>query len=281
MGENKSIKEAFDREAFIIDFLSRYDTDDILFFPDCHKTRRLWKNLLKTELWENNSNNTLTPPDFVSDILHCLLEVMQVDEYVVEKQIGKKVKRINPRKQKEAEWLLKLAKRGVLDTPENPVIALPSGKDLMGLEHNYEQYLQDFKTVIGKHNAKIPTYKHQREQYKTVFLVFDTSSLYMETYSFIPKENRKHGNRFLAKNFHYWFADRAFVDFIGSLDCDYLIWVTPFKDGFQIEYATAPIPRLPTVCIFDVKNCKNLTTKYYDPALTISTDDNTGPTPNT
>lgn len=277
MGENKTIKEAFDRESFIIDFLSQYDEEDILFIPDGHKTRRLLKNITKSDLWHDNSGNTLNPPDFISDTLHLLLEVMQVDEYVSEKQIGKKTKRINTRKQKEAEYLRRLAEKGILDSNETPIIALPDGEDLIGLEHNYQQYLQDFQSVVGKHNKRIEAYKTKRQSYKTVFLVFDTSSQYVETYQLQAKETRKAGNIFHARNFHYWFMDKAFIDFISTLNCDYLIWATPFKEGVDIIYTDAPSLRLPKICIFKISECKNIQTKFYDPELTISTEDNSAP----
>ena len=276
MGENKKIKEAFDDEAFIIKFMSDTSKSETGLFPHCHKTMRLYKNLFNTKLWTDNSADTNNPPDFYSNRLKLMMDVMQVSEYAYEEQRGKKTKHVDPMKQREAKLLKDLAAKGIVAGKDCPVIVVANGDSSIGLEHNYQQYLNEFKRVVGYHNSRIPEYEANHPGLKTILFVFDQSSQYVVSAKKITKEDTKAGNVCTATELHCWFMDKNFVDFIASLDCEYVVWATPCKGGYEVLPWSDEVPQMPRLCIFKVSDCKNLDTKVYDEDLLVSVEDNSG-----
>ena len=86
------------------------------------------------------------------------------------------------------------------------------------------------------------------------------------------KEEMKEGMICLCTELHYWYLDKNFIDFISSLDCEYVVWATTHKPECVIHMNDEKLLPIPAVCIFDVSKCKKIKTKSYNEELLVSLD---------
>ena len=96
-----------------------------------------------------------------------------------------------------------------------------------------------------KHNNQIDLYEKNHPGYKTIFLVLDESSAYLEIES-------KMDNDVMRGRPHYWFWDNTFIKILKQLKIDYLIWYAPFK-YYEVQKGCEK-PDLPEVCVIDIKD---------------------------
>ncbi len=213
--------------------------------------------------WIDSSKNTNCPPDFYSDKYRMMCDFMRVGEY--EKSKGN-----NPVLRHENDVInqyMKNAKAG----DDCDVFLIPDGMKLLGIEHNYEMYLSMTKRVLEQHNKQTSIYRANHPDYKLIFVVFDESSLYVEAYRKVEREEAAYGNHIKAKRMHKVYLDSNFLKIVRELDCDYVLWVTPFKRLYSPE---AREQKTASLALIDVKKAGNIKTENYNREFLISTEDN-------
>lgn len=238
----------FDDELEIVQFLQSVETSSVLLMTNSSKEQSLYESICDEINWKDwtiSKGKADPPPDFYNEQLKIMMDVMRVDDH---SRKNKKGKLINPVNQRESIMQKEIRDSGILNyCPNvkqvfcNPVTDLPTNED-----HNYMFYLESFKRVINHHNSKIPLYLNNHHGYKTVFLIFDESTAYIQ-------QDGYKDSKLIQGHPHYWFADKAFLDSLKSTNADYVIWHTPFK--LLREYGTQKIiDVLPKVAVIDLKN---------------------------
>lgn len=242
--------DIFDNELEIIEFFRETETRETLLLPENDENaEQVYLSIVqKWEKWTNSSGKSDPPPDFFSDELGYMMDIMRVDDHGHLGRNGKSI--INPTLQRESEVMRELKQKGILDVFPNAQphlivdTKLPTDED-----HNYIFYRDNFNRTIGSHIKKIANYRLNHPGLKTIFLVFDESSLYFE--SLEVRKTHKIGDSCLGQP-HYWFLDNAFVQMIKESEIDYLVWFTPYKH-FDLFSLTGNRIELPKVTVVNVK----------------------------
>jgi len=195
--------------------------------------------------WKDTSGKADKTPDFYSDTLGTMLEIMRVDDHAFEKPDGKT---INHTTAKESKMFNELKKSGWFEEFSGASIMIIGDSGLPTKEdHSYDRYLANFRRVLESHISKIPQYrKNHPECDNLVFLVFDESSGYFE--SDVAHDEYHRGTTYRGR-LHYWFLDDEFLKVFDNSDIDCLIWLTPYKYAECIPLGF----KLPEVSIFFTK----------------------------
>lgn len=255
----------FDSEANVISHLQELlEVCEVLCIPIDHfETDFILDSLLKENWkdWTDSSSKNAPPPDYYNSKLNLMLEVMRIDDHAREVN-GKIYNPTNIKESKLQKELLQLMKENRI--PKCNQVIVNAISDLPTLEdHNYDFYLKNFKRVIDHHSTKIPQYKANHPGYKTIFLVFDESSEYVQVRSkSIARQGAKQGQPFHVAKKHIHYVDKAFLNCFLNTDIDYLIWFAPNKCQFDengIAYSDMPI-----ITIYDVKNIHNIDFEEYN-----------------
>ena len=223
----------FDNEKGAIFALQTVDTEHVfLMSKNPTKMKELARTFLSIrneEQWRNGwvfTSDDGTSPDYYSTQYGLMMEHMRIDD--CERHDGKKT--INPQKARDGKLMKELK-----DT-----IGLPQGEDAMVLingitslpseeDHNYKLYVEGFDRVVNKHIAQIPTYRRNHPGSKLIFLLFDSSTAYVEIATQERGRDLLVNDVFLGRP-HAWWRDRRLVKVFEGADIDYVIWFTPFKD---------------------------------------------------
>ena len=271
------IKNRNDKEINLVNDLRKVEKGDICCIPETIKANRVVNDVIFNDKWEekwkDNSEDTNNPPDFYSDKLSIMMDVMRVTDKEVKS--GK-----NPTLAKESKVLKEIEESGILKlfpniTEDN--ILLNCNSDLSSDEdHNFKAYKRQFKRTIEKHAKKVETYKKNHPDIKrVVFYIHDDSTFYV--IPDVPREKYRVGEivKVKSEGLHIWFIDKYFVDLIINSGADYVIWYAPCKSScrsvaFTAEEDTQSI-KLPKVVVFDCKKIKNeFDLREYDEDLMIS-----------
>jgi len=247
--------DVFDNENEIIAHFQSVQTLEVALIPpndsQCEQVFLAITKENQWQLWKDSSGKGDPPPDYYSDPLHLMMDVMRVDDHGHIGKNGKSI--INPTLQRESAVMRELTEKGVFEAFPNakPYLIvdtqLPTKED-----HNYTFYRDSFVRTIESHKKKIALYKRNHPEHKVIFFVFDESSPYMETLE--KKQNYSLGEK-VACQPHWWFYDEAFISAITNSEIDYLVWYTPYKhcDLFvgddQIELPKATIIRVKGITI--------------------------------
>lgn len=244
----------FDDEGKVIDFFQNVGIFEV-WFPilsfDALKVYKSIHNRKRRNKWVYNAGKSDSPPDFHSDELGLMMEVMRVDNHA---HVNKKGVLVNPVNEKESK-IQKEVRRKIKEAhPEADVDSLPIFVDaITGLSsnenHNFTLYYENFRRTVSKHISKISLYRQNHPNKKLVFFVCDESTAYVR----VDEELARRGPIALEKfegDPHRVFADMRFLIEFKNADVDYVIWYTPFKllHGCRIQ--------LPKVAVFDIKRCK-------------------------
>ncbi|MDB7994362.1 hypothetical protein PND92_11415 [Faecalicoccus pleomorphus] len=258
-----------DNENNIIQMLQRVPTSEIWLMTDGDLEKEIMESLLlesKFIKWHYSAGKADPPPDYYNDSLHVMMDVMRVDDH---SHLSDKGKLINPTNIKESKVQNELKKSDILNLfPNtqnivvNAITDLPTNED-----HNYNFYLSSFSRVINKHLKSIPIYKENHPNYKTIFLVLDESSGYVQC----ENEDKKRAlieNQNGEARVHNCFLDFDFIQTLKDSDLDYLIWFCPYKwwSNNKVD--------LPRVSVLSVSRI-NLIEPYlqkYDSNLMVSTE---------
>ena len=243
--------DLFDSEIEIIKAFQDVTVSSVMLAPEgskaCESLYLSIKELEQWNKWTDSSGKADLPPDFYSDELGYMMDVMRVDDHGYH---NKKGKTVNPTRQRETEIARELRENGIID-------AFPTAKLIMTVDtklptredHNYTYYRKNFVRTIEAHKKKISNYKTNHPSLKTVFLVFDESSQYMQTTQKI--EQPKIGLSVMAMP-HLWWCDSEFVKAFQSSEIDYLIWFTPYKHCEMYDQFGNAVT-LPTISVIDTK----------------------------
>lgn len=241
----------FDDEVKIIEKVQYLHTESVLLATSSDEEAEVFHAIYDNDKWKdwiNSSGKSDPPPDFYNDKLGLMMDVMRVDDHAFENKDGKI---INPTNMRESKIQKEIRESGILDVfPNVKSVMVNAVTDLSTDEdHNYTFYLDNFEHVISQHNESIELYRRNHPGYKTIFLIFDESSAYIEFGSRV--------NQHVIKGQpHYWFADQAFVDVIKRVNADFILWIAPFK-----YYELLPeqeFPELPQACMFSIHNLNKL-----------------------
>ena len=243
--------DIFDNELEIIEFFRETETRETLLLPENDEdAEQVYLSIVQEwKKWINSSGKSDPPPDFYSDKLGLMMDVMRVDDHGYVGRNGKSI--INPTLQRESELMRELKQKGILDMFPNAQIhmivdtKLPTDED-----HNYIFYRDNFNRTVGSHIKKIANYRLNHPGLKMVFLVFDESSPYFE--SLKVRKPRKIGDKYFGQP-HCWFLDSAFMTMVKNSEIDYLVWFTPYKHCDLFSFADERV-ELPKVVVINVRN---------------------------
>ena len=243
--------DIYDNEIEIIKMFQDVQSSEVLLIPEsseeCEQIFLAIHHKNQWRRWKDTSGKADPPPDFFSDELGLMMDVMRVDDHG---HIGKNGKSIvNPTLQRESDVTRELKKKGVFETFPNakPILIVDTGLPT-DEDHNYGFYRDSFVRTIETHKRKIPQYQKNHPGCKTIFFVFDEASPYFEAKN-IPTYRRV-GE--IEQGYpHLWFQDQAFISAIAESQIDYLIWYTPYKHctlsdaaGKQLELPRATVMKV-------------------------------------
>lgn len=251
--------DIFDSELEIIKCFQETEIKETLLLPvnDEDAEQAYLSIIQKWEKWTNSSGKSDPPPDFFSDELGLMMDIMRVDDHGHVGRDGKSI--VNPTLQRESEVMRELKQKGILDIFPNaqPHLIvdrrLPTDED-----HNYIFYRDNFNRTVGSHIKKIANYRSNHPGLKTVFMVFDESSPYFE--SMEPYKARKIGDVQRGKP-HLWFLDSAFMAIVKNSDIDYLVWFTPYKHCDLFSSIDGRV-ELPMAVVINVRNIETSFIQY-------------------
>ena len=237
----------FDDENKIIEWLQEVECSSVCFPIENDELVAVFEAIYNEEqwkLWINSSGKADPPPDFYCDELKLMMDVMRVDDHAFK---NKKGKIVNPTNARESQKQRELRESGILDmfpNAENVIVNaitdLPTEQD-----HNYAFYKNNFVRVVEDHKSKIEQYKQNHPEFKTIFLICDESSAYMEAEY---KPNEIYEGMPLIGRPHFWFLDKNFIKIFMNSTIDYVIWFAPFKH----DHLFCGL-KLPEVVVFDTK----------------------------
>ena len=219
--------DIFDNEIEIIEHFQNIDTSSVLLLPSTPECEELFMSIWdkdKWKTWRNSSGKSDPPPDFFSDALGFMMDVMRVDDHEFK---NKKRKVVNPTRQRETKVTQELRDAGVFELFPNakPFLVVDTGLSTHE-DHNYNFYKKNFARVVGTHKRKISNYKANHPILRTVFFVFDESSQYMEVKEKSPSLTV---GTLVPAMPHLWFLDEEFVKEFRGSEIDYIVWFTPYK----------------------------------------------------
>jgi len=256
----------FDDENKIIEWFQEEIEKQICIIPQTEDAYKIFYYIYNKEnwrLWKNSSGKGDPPPDFYSEDLKIMMDVMRIDDHAYENSRGKI---INPTLKKENEMYNEITNSDFIksinfkgDIIVNAVTDLPSNED-----HNYDFYLKNFERVINKHIQSIPLYKSNHPRFKLIFFVFDESSGYLEKEGYM--HTRKTGH-LVRGRIHNWFLDESFVNLVKETEIDYLIWYCPFKYYIGLDENI-----LPRVCVYDIRKIDTKILQSYNKEKMVSTE---------
>ena len=251
--------DIFDNEIEIIKHFQEVEMKETLLLPENDKeAEKVYLSIIQEwEKWENSSGKSDPPPDFFSDELGLMMDVMRVDDHGHVGCNGKSI--VNPTLQRESEVMRELKEKGILDMfPNTQPYLIVDTKLPTEEDHNYIFYRDNFNRTVGSHIKKIANYRSNHPGLKTVFMVFDESSPYLESPE--PHTASKIGDVQFGRP-HCWFLDSAFMTMIKNSDIDYLVWFTPYKhcDLFNTVLGRVELPR---TVVINVRNIEVPLIKY-------------------
>lgn len=241
------MKLYYDKEYNILKDVHELDPSECLIFSDDEGTKlycaaaKIVDDILADDglsKWKDNSKSHL-PPDLINEKDSLIMEVMRVDDHSPD---GKKNPVLARQRQMSEE-----ARPLVEQLPDeanlfiNAVTDLPTEQD-----HNYKFYYSSFQRTLRKHLSKLPIYRKNYPNSKTIFLVFDeTSGVYFEK-AIVQGEQ-------VMGRLHFPFYDKRFLNEFIDGDLDYLIWYIPYN-LYETKGEHLTLPRL---ILFDIKNARH------------------------
>lgn len=239
--------------------LQSESTSSVMLIPQCDETDSVFSSVFdksKWKLWVDTSGKNDPPPDFFSDELGLMMDVMRVDDHSF---IGKKGKPVNPTLARENIVAKELRDLGIMALFPNAKLYLNVDTKLPTEEdHNYKFYRDNFIRIVIDHKRKISNYKANHPGHKTIFFVFDESSAYIQVPLKISKPKE---GQITPGQPHFWFLDKAFLDAIKGSEIDYLIWYAPNK---LIRAESYGILKLPKVVIIKTDKLPNEQREYNE-----------------
>lgn len=255
--------DIFDNEVEIIEHFQHIQSSSVMLFPEndegCESVFQSIYQENKWKKWTNSSGKADPPPDFFSDELGLMMDVMRVDDHGYIGKNGKTI--VNPTLARESVVMRELKEKGIFEAFPNAKLYLNVDTKLPTKEdHNYTFYRDSFIRTLENHKKKIDSYKANHLGLELIFFVFDEASAYFETAQ--PAKTRALGE-IVQGSPHLWFFDEAFISSISNSQIDYLVWFTPYKHSQAFDQSGAPL-LLPEGAVIKIKECKKMPTIKYN-----------------
>ncbi len=230
------------------------------------------QNSAQWKKWTDASAHDAPPPDFYSDKMRLMMDVMKVEDHSHE---SKKRKLINPLAVEEQRMRKELEETGILERCPNAHVICNAKTDLPTNEdHRFEWYQENFRRVVEEHNRKIPLYQKNHPGYKTIFFIFDESTAYAQLHAgrmvCAPEQGQK--ERIFRPHSHA--HDAFFQNVIKKLSTDVIIWFSPYKSFPAFSIGDMRFSSIYETAVIDVKKLKNGRTPaiQYPQGLMISSE---------
>ena len=245
----------FDDEQNILNFLMIHIGRTLLLKGNSFE-RKLFRYIQNINLFSSNNGHSDLPPDYYSDELSVMFDVLRVNDTEVKKTY-------NPLKMEERKMRNLAKEQELLDLPNiMPVIEVDEPDDVNA--HTYQKYRKQAHRTIAEHIRKIPLWvkEHPSIKHKGL-LVFDETEFCLE--GFIASVGN---GQFLYQYkfplvIHESWNDENFFKQIYESDLDFVIWFCPYK-----PYGKIPMKHginYPAVVIVDTRFPRTNYKKYnYD-----------------
>ncbi|AHB80348.1 hypothetical protein ACFIUX_07735 [Oenococcus oeni] len=244
--------------------------DDSAIYPLTEESGDVIQYIKNDKHWVESSINGSghLPPDFYNNELKMMIDVMEVDDNAFKQ--GKK----NPERQTEAISRKKLEKTGILKKFPNveKIFVLPDTSYLTTSQHHsYTRYCHNFQRVIKKHNQSIKNiYLKNHPGFKTIFMVEDSSTMYMELVKKMNSQPKK-GVLIQGKP-HIPIVDRRLMEQIINSDIDFLVWHFSARPG-DIVLTSKENVDFPTIFVIDIAKIDTDILVDYDESRMVSSEE--------
>ena len=259
----------FDDEKIIISDFQMVEDGSVLFVDMSDEAEKVYSSIHLLELWDkwvDSSGKSDPPPDFYSDELRLMMDVMRIDDHAF---ADKKGKIQNPVNAKESKLYKELKDKGILEVFPNANVFINAKTHLpTEQDHCYDFYVKNFNRILSEHIKKIPLYNKNHPGYKSIFFVLEESSAYMECQNEKPDLETVKRDTMIKAEPHLFFWDSSFVEAFKGKGIDYLIWYAPFK----LLRTDKEIIQLPKVAIFDCKFTSRVEVRRYKGDLMCSSE---------
>ena len=228
--------------------------------------------------WINNSGKDAPPPDFYSEELKLMFDIMMVNDNAF---LNEKGKSINLQKKAESEVYKELQNSGLLEKLPNldRIYMNISGVEETNEHHQYSRYKKEFNRIIQKHIDSVPLYKNNHPNYKLGFLIYDETQPYveLETCLYNIDYYKKIGRIPPVSKIHFPFLDKEFMSVFKNSGIDFIFWYMNNKMIRCKNEETGKIEEVlkngfPKVVIIDLQNFDNIELLEYSEVKMISTN---------
>lgn len=230
----------------------------------CHKIIRA---LQQVDLLVENAGHDCLPPDFYSDDMNIMFDVMRVND-------SEKRKGYNPVFQEMSKLTaavkLEVDKRNL--TGIHTVFARlqsDNGIDYNKI-HQFKYYKRQVVRVLNEHIKKLHIWQSEHPNIRRKgFLVFDEAGLFLQGYA-MPADVQSNGfvntYAFAIKNpvvVHYPWNDEAFMQPLLGSGLDFVVWYKPYV---IMSYGNLKVfnGSYPYLAVIDVRNKMSLSLQKYD-----------------
>ena len=245
----------FDDEQNILNYLMIHIGQNLLLNGNSFE-RKLLRCIQNIDSFSSNNGHGDLPPDYYSDELSVMFDVLRVNDTEVKKTY-------NPLKIEERKMRNMAKEQGLLDLPNiKTVIEVDEPDDVNA--HTYQKYCKQAHRTIAEHIRKIPLWVKEHPFIKhTGLLIFDETEFCFE--GFITSVGN---GQFLYRYksplvMHEAWNDENFFKQIYESDLDFVIWFCPYK-----PYGKIPMKHginYPAVVIVDTRFPRTNYKKYnYD-----------------
>lgn len=209
----------------------------------------------KWSKWSVNNSHSAEPPDYFSQSLKLMFDVMRINdsETMITTKRGK-TRPYNPILKKEREQIRELKKYFPNVAEENILVNVEPDGDY-DKTHNYQNYYRHAQKVFSAHIGRIPRCRELHPGFKMGFLVMDETESYLQHKHIGDAVTPFDTNKIyqVLSTPHIPFLDERFMRCLIASDLDFLIWFMPYKHNEKM--AVQP----PEVCFIDLKNKKTQT----------------------
>lgn len=214
-------------ESQIMDVIRSYSKAQCLLANQTALEQRVASAIFRQwPKWIDASAHDAPPPDYFSDKLHMMFDVLTV--YDSETEIpGRPGKVRNPilEEERRGERFARelLAEMGIDASNLNIFYDCEKDGTVYDTVHTYCNYQSMVNRVIKKHTDKISLYCSNHPNYMCGLFVYDCTEAYIEVSGLFDASTKC---RCIP---HYPWLDRSFVEPILETELNFLIWAMPFK----------------------------------------------------
>ena len=215
-----------DNEIDVINYIILgLDHYNVLLYDGNSFNKMIFRYIKNLDKFVENNGHDALPPDFYSDELSCMFDVMRINDSEIKKSY-------NPVKIRERKIENDIKANGIFDEiNQNAAIFINSESD-NNSEHTMKNYIKNCNRVMSEHIKKIDIWKSEHPDIKHKgLLIFDETECYFEgcvqhayadQYVFVWDVGK-------PLVLHKPWMDEAFIKNTYDSDLDFIIWFCPYK----------------------------------------------------